>query len=115
VGSAQLLYGWLDYIERCRYRRRSFYGCDNFWKRFQANDALGANVAVDRCGIGHKLATASGFVASIAIGGAMGAEAAEANAGKKGFEFSHWIPDRLGGPRCRQLLLILISTTRIVE
>jgi uncharacterized protein RhaS with RHS repeats len=58
------------------------------------NDALGANVAVDRCGIGHKLASASGFIASIALGGALGGEAAEANAGKKGFEFSHWIPKR---------------------
>lgn len=56
-------------------------------------------MAVDRCGIGHKLATAGGFVASIALGGALGAEAAEANAGKKGFEFSHWLPTRMGGPR----------------
>ena len=63
------------------------------------NDALGAGGMVDRCGIGHKLGTAAGIVSSIALGGALGAKAAEANAGKKGFEFSHYIPNRLGGPR----------------
>lgn len=54
-----------------------------------------------RCGIGHKLGSAAGIVGSTAIGGALGAEAAEAeaNAGEQGFEFSHWIPDRMGGPR----------------
>ena len=36
---------------------------------------------------------------TIAIGGAAGAEAAEAHAGEEGFEFSHWIPNRRGGPR----------------
>lgn len=70
-----------------------------FGSASRLNDALGANVAVDRCGIGHKLATASGFVASVAIGAGVGAEAAEANAGRKGYEFSHWVPKRLGGPR----------------
>jgi RHS repeat-associated protein len=70
-----------------------------FGSASRLNDALGANVAVDRCGIGHKLASAAGFVASIAIGGGVGAEAAEANAGREGFEFSHWIPARNGGPR----------------
>jgi len=70
-----------------------------FGSASKLNDALGANVAVDRCGIGHKLASAAGFVASIAIGGGAGAEAAEANAGEQGFEFSHWIPNRMGGPR----------------
>jgi hypothetical protein len=28
-----------------------------------------------------------------------GREAAEAHAGEAGFEFSHWIPNRMGGPR----------------
>lgn len=70
-----------------------------FGSASRLNDALGAGGMVDRCGIGHKLGSASGFVASTALGGGMGAKAAKANAGKKGFEFSHWIPDRLGGPR----------------
>lgn len=70
-----------------------------FGSASRLNDALGAGQMVDRCGIGHKLGSASGIVASVAIGGAMGAKAAEANAGKKGFEFSHWIPNRAGGPR----------------
>jgi hypothetical protein len=41
----------------------------------------------------------SGVALDAAIGGAAGLEAAGANAGKAGFEFSHWIPNRLGGPR----------------
>ena len=40
-----------------------------FGSASRLNDALGANVAVDRCGIGHKLAAAGGFVASIPLGG----------------------------------------------
>jgi RHS repeat-associated protein len=70
-----------------------------FGSASRLNDALGAGGMVDRCGIGHKLGTAAGIVASIAIGGSIGAEAAESNAGEQGFEFSHWIPDRMGGPR----------------
>lgn len=70
-----------------------------FGSASRLNDALGAGRMVDRCGIGHKLGTASGIVASIAIGGGEGAEATEANAGRQGYEFSHWIPDRMGGPR----------------
>ncbi len=63
------------------------------------NDATGASSVVNKCSISHKLGTAFGIGLSTAIGGAAGAEAAEANAGSKGFEFSHWIPDRVGGPR----------------
>jgi RHS repeat-associated protein len=70
-----------------------------FGSASRLNDALGAGGAVDRCGVGHKLGTAAGIVSSIAIGGAVGAEAAEANVGEEGFEFSHWLPDRMGGPR----------------
>jgi hypothetical protein len=70
-----------------------------FGSASRLNDALGAGQYVNRCGIGHKLGTAAGIVTTIALGGAMGAEAAEANAGEQGFEFSHWIPDRMGGPR----------------
>ena len=58
------------------------------------NDAFGNGQFVNRCGIGHKLGTAAGILATTAIGGAVGARAAGANAGKKGFEFSHWIPKR---------------------
>jgi RHS repeat-associated protein len=70
-----------------------------FGSASRLNDALGAGQYVNRCGIGHKLGTAAGIVTTIALGGAMGAEAAEANAGEQGFEFSHWIPRRWGGPR----------------
>lgn len=38
-----------------------------FGSASRLNDALGANVAVNRCGIGYKLATASGIVAGIAM------------------------------------------------
>jgi hypothetical protein len=70
-----------------------------FGSASRLNNALGAGNYVNRCGISHKLGSAAGIVASVAFGGALGAEAAGANAGKKGFEFSHWIPDRFGGPR----------------
>jgi RHS repeat-associated protein len=70
-----------------------------FGSASRLNDALGNGQYVNRCGVGHKLGTAAGVVASTAIGGGIGAEAAEANAGEQGFEFSHWIPDRMGGPR----------------
>ena len=40
-----------------------------FGSASRLNNALGANVAVDRCGIGHKLGAASGIVASIALSG----------------------------------------------
>lgn len=63
------------------------------------NDATGASSVVNNCSGWHKLGTVTGIALTTAIGGAAGAEAAEANAGKKGFEFSHWIPDRMGGPR----------------
>jgi len=63
------------------------------------NDATGASSVVNKCSISHKLGAVFGIALSAAIGGAVGAEAAEANAGKEGFEFSHWIPDRWGGPR----------------
>jgi RHS repeat-associated protein len=63
------------------------------------NEALGTSEQVDRCSGWHTFGTVAGVGLSIAIGGAAGAEAAEANAARQGFEFSHWIPARLGGPR----------------
>ncbi len=54
---------------------------------------------VNKCSWSYKIGIAGGIVLSTAIGGGAGAEAAEANAGKEGFDFSHWIPDRMGGPR----------------
>ena len=65
----------------------------------KVNDALGNSQFVNKCSGWHTLGTVAGVGLSTAIGGAAGAEAAEANAGQKGFEFSHWIPDRWGGPR----------------
>ena len=63
------------------------------------NDATGASSVVNKCSGWHKLGTATGIALSTAIGGAAGADAAGANAGREGFEFSHWIPNRWGGPR----------------
>src|SRR5882762_46232 len=63
------------------------------------NDATGASSVVNKCSGWHTAGTVAGIALITAIGGAAGAEAAEANAGEKGFEFSHWIPDRVGGPR----------------
>ncbi len=63
------------------------------------NNATGASSAVNKCSGWHMLGTATGIALTTAIGGAAGAEAAEANAGEEGYEFSHWIPNRWGGPR----------------
>jgi hypothetical protein len=63
------------------------------------NNATGASSVVNKCSGWHKFGTGIGIALSTAIGGAFGAEAAEANAGREGFEFSHWLPKRLGGPR----------------
>lgn len=63
------------------------------------NNATGASSVVNKCSGWHTLGTVTGVALSTAIGGAAGAEAAEAHAGEAGFEFSHWIPNRMGGPR----------------
>jgi hypothetical protein len=63
------------------------------------NDATGASSVVNKCSLAHKVGSGLGIALSTAIGGALGAEAASANAGRKGFEFSHFIPARWGGPR----------------
>jgi len=65
----------------------------------QINNALGNSQFVNKCSGWHTFGTVSGIALSTAIGGAAGAEAAEANAGRGGFEFSHFIPTRMGGPR----------------
>ena len=54
---------------------------------------------MNKCSGWHTFGTVSGIALSTAIGGAAGAEAVEANAGREGFEFSHFIPTRMGGPR----------------
>jgi len=70
-----------------------------FGSASRLNDALGAGSAVKRCGWVHKAGTGAGIAFGIVVGGSLGAQAAEANAGEEGFEFSHWIPKRSGGPR----------------
>jgi len=62
-------------------------------------DAMGTNGVVDKCSAAYTLGQVSGVVVDIGIGGAAGWRAAGANAGRTGYEFSHWIPTRLGGPR----------------
>jgi RHS repeat-associated protein len=63
------------------------------------NNATGASSVVNKCSVAHMLGKAAGIGLFAAAGGALGAEAAEANAGEEGYEFSHWIPNRMGGPR----------------
>jgi RHS repeat-associated protein len=63
------------------------------------NDATGASSVVNKCSGWYTAGTVAGIALTTAIGGAAGAEAAEAQAGEKGAEFSHWIPNRWGGPR----------------
>jgi hypothetical protein len=65
----------------------------------QIRNGMGTNGVVDKCSGAYTAGQVSGVALDAAIGGAAGLEAAEANAGKAGFEFSHWIPNRFGGPR----------------
>ncbi|QDQ28329.1 hypothetical protein FNU76_19330 [Chitinimonas arctica] len=62
-----------------------------------ARDQLGTNGSVDKCSASYTGGEVSGVLVSTAIGGAAGWRAA----GTKGWgkEFSHWIPNRKGGPR----------------
>jgi RHS repeat-associated protein len=60
---------------------------------------MGTDDVVNKCSGFYTGGQIAGIGTSIALGGALGAEAAEANAGREGFEFSHWIPNRFGGPR----------------
>ena len=65
----------------------------------QIRNVMGTNKVVNKCSASYTGGKVFGFVNTTLIGGAFGAEAAEANAGREGFEFSHWIPARMGGPR----------------
>ena len=65
----------------------------------QIRNATGINDVVGKCSDAYTAGEVSGVVVDTLIGGAAGLEAAEANAGRKGYEFSHWIPNRYGGPR----------------
>ncbi len=57
------------------------------------------NDVVNKCSNAYTGGQISGVALFAAIGGAAGLEASEANAGREGYEFSHWIPSRFGGPR----------------
>jgi RHS repeat-associated protein len=62
-------------------------------------DQMGTNGVVNKCSKAYTGGQVSGVVLATAIGGAAGLEAAGARAGEAGYEFSHWIPNRFGGPR----------------
>lgn len=60
-------------------------------------DAMGTNGNVNQCSASYTGGVVAGAALSVAIGGAAGLEAAGAKGAGK--EFSHWIPNRMGGPR----------------
>ncbi len=62
-------------------------------------DQMGTNGVVDKCSKTYTAGQVSGIALTTALGGAAGLEAAGARAGEAGYEFSHWIPNRFGGPR----------------
>lgn len=62
-------------------------------------DRMGTNGVVDKCSKAYAGGQVAGIALATAMGGAAGLEAAGARAGEAGYEFSHWIPTRLGGPR----------------
>jgi RHS repeat-associated protein len=59
----------------------------------------GTNGVVDKCSGAYTAGQISGIGVATALGGAAGWEASGARAGEEGYEFSHWIPNRFGGPR----------------
>ena len=70
------------------------FGATN-WARNQ----LGTNGAVDKCSNSYLGGEIAGIALDTAIGGAAGWEAAGARGAGK--EFSHWVPNRMGGPRSK--------------
>lgn len=63
------------------------------WTRNQ----MDINGAVNKCSGYYAAGEWSGVALGVAIGGAAGLEAAGAKGAGK--EFSHWVPNRMGGPR----------------
>jgi RHS repeat-associated protein len=63
------------------------------------NKKLGFPDLYNKCNGWYKAGSLAGIAATTAAGGFAGAEAGGARAGEAGFEFSHWIPARMGGPR----------------
>lgn len=62
-------------------------------------DQMGTNSAVNKCSGGYSAGEWAGIGYGFAAGGAAGWRAAGQKAAGK--EFSHWIPNRMGGPRSR--------------
>ena len=62
-------------------------------------DQMGTNGVVDKCSGAYSGGEWAGIGYSIAAGGAIGWRAAGQKA--VGKEFSHWIPNRMGGPRSK--------------
>ena len=60
---------------------------------------MGTNGAVNKCSGAYGAGELTGVAFDIALGGAAGWEAAGAKGAGK--EFSHWIPNRMGGPRSK--------------
>lgn len=58
---------------------------------------MGTNGVVDKCSGAYSAGEWSAVALEIGLGGAAGLEAAGGKGAGK--EFSHWIPNRMGGPR----------------
>ena len=64
-----------------------------------ARNLMGTNGAVSKCSGYYTAGEVAGVAVDIVLGGAAGWEAAGAKGAGK--EFSHWIPNRMGGPRSK--------------
>jgi RHS repeat-associated protein len=62
-----------------------------------ARNKMGTNDVVNQCSTSYSVGEWTGIATSTVIGGAAGWRAAGTKA--VGKEFSHWIPNRMGGPR----------------
>jgi uncharacterized protein RhaS with RHS repeats len=65
----------------------------------KVRNAMGTNGVVNKCSNAYTAGQVAAVALDVGLGGAAGLAASEANAGRAGYEFSHWIPNRFGDPR----------------
>jgi len=91
------LYGIDEFVNDAANASAGFGDTISFGATNWVRDKLGSNSAVDTCSSAYSAGEWAGIAHGVASGGAAGWRAAGQKAAGK--EFSHWIPNRMGGPR----------------
>ena len=87
----------LDYVDTAANFAAGYGDTLSFGITNNIRNSLGTNQYVDKASSAYQAGEIGALATSTAIGGISGAKAAGSKAA--GFEFSHWIPARWGGPR----------------